>query len=70
MEIAERVIKSGLSVRETEFLVKNRLDKNKKSAPVPALSPVKSEYYRHLESDASARLGRRVSIYENKDGKG
>ncbi len=70
MEIAERVIKSGLSVRETEFLVKNRLDKNKKSAPVPALSPVKSEYYRHLESDASARLGRRMSIYENKDGKG
>lgn len=70
MEIAERVIKSGLSVRETEFLVKNRLDKNKKSAPVPALSPVKSEYYRHLESDASARLGRRMSIYENIDGKG
>lgn len=70
MEIAERVIKSGLSVRETEFLVKNRLDKNKKSAPVPALSPVKSEYYRHLESDASARLGRRMSIYESKDGKG
>lgn len=61
---AQLVIKEGLSVRETERLVKATL-----SAPAPKeRDKVADSYYKQLERRASHLIGRRVAI--NRDGKG
>lgn len=69
-ELAERIINEGLSVRETENLVKATLENKNAKKNAYTFSPVKSEYYKRLESDASSRLGRRITIHESKEGKG
>lgn len=69
-ELAERIINEGLSVRETENLVKATLENKNAKKTAYTFSPVKSEYYKRLESDASSRLGRRITIHESKEGKG
>lgn len=69
-ELAERIINEGLSVRETENLVKATLENKNAKKNACTFSPVKSEYYKRLESDASSRLGRRITIHESKEGKG
>lgn len=64
---AERISEAGLSVRDTEKLVKKAIEKLK-SAETP--NPVKSEYYKRLESNASSKLGRRMSISGSDGGRG
>lgn len=59
---ANNVIQGGLSVRETEAMVKRIME----SKPAPAKNPVKTEYYRSLESKVSEQVGRRVTINGNK----
>lgn len=59
---ANNVVQGGLSVRETEAMVKRLME----SKPAPAKSPVETEYYRRLESKVSEQVGRRVSINGNK----
>lgn len=59
---ANSVVSGGLSVRETEALVK-RIMENKNT---PAKSAVEKQYYRSLESRVSEQVGRRVSINGNK----
>ncbi|MDD4125159.1 MAG: ParB/RepB/Spo0J family partition protein [Eubacteriales bacterium] len=70
-DTAEKICESGLSVRETENMVKSRLEKATRKQPaVSVRAPVKSDYYKRLESDASSKLGRRMSIHENRNGHG
>lgn len=59
---ANTVVQGRLSVRETEAMVKRLME----SRPIPAKSPVETEYYRNLESKVSEQVGRRVSINGNK----
>ena len=62
-ELAERIINEGLSVRETENLVKATLENKNAKKNAYTFSPVKSEYYKRLESDALLTLGRRITHY-------
>lgn len=59
-EAAARVVKEGLSVRQTEALVKS-LQKEKKEKP-KAQGPDLSLYLGELEKDLASRLGRKVKI--------
>lgn len=59
-EAAARVVKEGLSVRQTEALVKS-LQKEKKEKP-RAQGPDLSLYLGELEKDLAGRLGRKVKI--------
>lgn len=59
-EAAARVVKEGLSVRQTEALVK-ALQKEKKETPKPQ-GPDLSLYLGELEKDLAGRLGRKVKI--------
>lgn len=59
-EAATRVVKEGLSVRQTEALVKS-LQKEKKEKP-KAQGPDLSLYLGELEKDLAGRLGRKVKI--------
>ena len=59
-EAAARVVKEGLSVRQTEALVKS-LQKEKKEKP-KAQGPDLSLYLGELEKDLAGRLGRKVKI--------
>ena len=59
-EAAARVVKEGLSVRQTEALVK-ALQKEKKETPKPQ-GPDRSLYLGELEKDLAGRLGRKVKI--------
>lgn len=64
-EIAHQVIAKGLSVRETEALVRRLLE--------PRLSPkavVSDPNVRRLQEDLSSRLGAEVRIQHGKTGKG
>ncbi len=73
IETASRVIKAELSVRETEKLIKSMLEKFKTPSAqtsAPVNTAVKTEYYKRLESEASSKLGRRMSIHESPDGRG
>lgn len=67
-EKAQHVVKAGLSVRETEAMVRVLLNRDK-YAPVEK-SKVQLSYYRTLENKVSASVGRRVSIKRNEDGSG
>lgn len=66
---AEYVISSGLSVRQTEQLVKQILEGNKKTVDNEQ-SLVSKTYYKKLESDMSDALGRKATIRRNSDGDG
>lgn len=60
-QTAQRVAEGGLSVRQTEALVK-RLQKNQDRGEKPAEEePV--NYYRELEQDLTTRFSRRVRIH-------
>ncbi len=63
---ATQVANSGMSVRQTEALVKQLLA-NKPESP---RDRVADSYYKRLESRASESIGRRLSINRGKDGKG
>ena len=68
-EQAKYVISNGLSVRQTEQLVKKLMTPDK-----PAVKPqednVSKSYYKKLEHDMSGVLGRKASIQRSPDGKG
>jgi ParB family chromosome partitioning protein len=63
---AKQVAARGLSVRETERLVKRLLQPEKK----PAAGPSRDPDIRRLESDLSERLGAKVSLQHGQGGKG
>lgn len=64
---AKQIVKNGLSVRDTENLVRILLE-NKKMPVEQSL--IKKSYYKQLESKISSTLGRRVQIKQTPDGKG
>lgn len=68
LSYAKKIASSGMSVRDTERLVKNLLE-NKK-ANTKEQSIIEKSYYKAIESKASSALGRRVAIKQTPDGKG
>lgn len=66
---AEYVIKSGMSVRQTEQYVKSAFEKDKISDKDEE-SAVTKAYYKKIENDICDRLGRKASIRRDADGKG
>jgi len=65
-EEARYVVAKGLSVRETERLVKRRLEENK-----PAIKPVKEDpNVRKLEEELSGKLAAKVKIQHGSKGNG
>ncbi len=66
---AEYVIKSGMSVRQTEQYVKSAFEKDKISDNDEE-SAVTKAYYKKIENDICDRLGRKASIRRDADGKG
>jgi len=66
-DAARRVVKNGLSVRETERLVKRILE----NAGVPARkTKSKDGDIRRLETEVSEKLGAKVSVNHTKNGSG
>ncbi len=65
-QAARTVVGKGLSVRQTEALVRNLLEHREKPAPERSLDP----NIRHLQDDLSQRLGTRVEIRHAAGGKG
>ena len=69
-EAARKVVAKGLSVRETERLVKKLQQEAEAGAGAAKPGQAKNPDVRRLESDLSERLGARVSIDYNNRGKG
>ncbi|NOX09335.1 MAG: ParB/RepB/Spo0J family partition protein [Gammaproteobacteria bacterium] len=65
-ELAIDIVAKGLSVRQTEALVKNRLNKESK----PAKKPAGDTNTLHLEQELSEKLGAMVKIQHSRKGKG
>ena len=65
-EAARSVVAKGLSVRQTEALVRNLLAKPDQPEPQQAIDP----NIRHLQDDLSQRLGAKVQIQHSTKGKG
>ncbi|MEE4143592.1 MAG: ParB/RepB/Spo0J family partition protein [Halieaceae bacterium] len=63
---ARTVVGKGLSVRQTEALVRGLLERREKPAPEQKMDP----NIRHLQDDLSRRLGARVEIRHAAGGKG
>ncbi|HSH40766.1 MAG TPA: ParB/RepB/Spo0J family partition protein [Arenicellales bacterium] len=66
VEVARQVASRGLSVRETEALVRRLLEGRDRSRPQPAADP----NIRHLQEDLASRLGATVQIQHGRSGKG
>ena len=68
-DVARQVVRKGLSVRETERLVKRMLED--KSGRKPAARPATGDAdIRRLEIEVSEKLGARVSVQHSKKGAG
>lgn len=65
-QAARSVVGKGLSVRQTEALVRNLLAKKDKPAPVKHIDP----NIRQLQDDLARRLGAKVQIQHSAKGKG
>ena len=65
-QAARSVVGKGLSVRQTEALVRGLLEPREKPAPEHTTDP----NIRHLQDDLSQRLGARVEIRHSAGGKG
>jgi ParB family chromosome partitioning protein len=65
-QAARTVVGKGLSVRQTEALVRSLLEHREKPASERSLDP----NIRHLQDDLSQRLGTRVEIRHSAGGKG
>jgi len=63
---ARTVVGKGLSVRQTEALVRNLLERQDK----PVVQPTMDPNVRHLQDDLSQRLGTRVEIKHGSSGGG
>ncbi|MCP3671996.1 MAG: ParB/RepB/Spo0J family partition protein [Gammaproteobacteria bacterium] len=68
-DAARQVVNLGLSVRETEKLVRRQLGVSKETAPAKKSSP-EDPNVRRLQSDLSDKLGARVNIQQTASGKG
>jgi len=68
-DAARQVVKQGLSVRETETLVRRMLDNSGKKKPVKAVSSGDADI-RRLEIEISDKLGAKVRIDHTKKGSG
>ena len=66
-EVGQLVARKGLSVRETEALVRKLLQSGKKAPPRPVVA---DPNVRQLESELGERLGARVQIQQSRGGKG
>jgi ParB family chromosome partitioning protein len=66
---AKQVVSAGLSVRETERLVR-RLQQAGESPPTPAPRRELDPNVRHLQEDLADRLGARVEIHQGNKGAG
>ena len=67
LDAARQVVKKGLSVRETERLVRRMLDTGKKPPPKPAAP---NADVRRLEIEVSEKLGAKVSVQHTAKGAG
>jgi ParB family chromosome partitioning protein len=67
-EVARQVVKKGLSVRETETLVRKMAEQP--SARPQAAAPGVDPDIRHLQDELSERVGAKVTIQGGKGGKG
>ena len=67
-DAARQVVKKGLSVRETERLVKRMLEGDKPRPP--STTPTKSADIRRLEMEVSEKLGAKVSLDQSSKGAG
>ena len=67
LDAANQVVKKGLSVRETERLVKRMLEGGKKP---PQKAPAPSADVRRLEIEVSEKLGAKVSVQHTAKGAG
>jgi ParB family chromosome partitioning protein len=67
LDAARQVVKKGLSVRETERLVRRMLDGGKKTPPKAA---AQSADVRRLEMEVSEKLGAKVSVQHTAKGAG
>ena len=63
---AAQVVGKGMSVRQTEALVRHLLEAKDKPREAPTLDP----NIRHLQDDLSRRLGTKVQIQHSSKGKG
>ncbi len=68
-DAARQVVNLGLSVRETEKLVRRQLGVSKETAPAKKSLP-EDPNVRRLQSDLSDKLGARVNIQQTASGKG
>lgn len=68
-DVARQVVRNGLSVRDTEKLVKRVLGSDKPAAKPAANSSANADV-RRLEMDVSDRLGAKVRIEQGKKGSG
>ena len=73
-ETAEHIIEEGLSVRETEELVKSLNEaanaEEESKAPASIKDPAKSRLYHSIEKDLKSILGTKVNIKNLKNNKG
>jgi ParB family chromosome partitioning protein len=67
-DAARQVVNKGLSVRETERLVKRMLEGGKPKPP--DTTPIKSADIRRLEKEVSEKLGAKVSLDQGAKGTG
>ena len=67
LDAARQVVKKGLSVRETERLVRRMLDTGKKP---PRKPPAPNADVRRLEIEVSEKLGAKVSVQHTSKGAG
>jgi len=65
-EAARAVISRGLSVRQTEALVRRMLSENTRKKPEDKIDPD----IRHLQDSLSEKLGTQVAIQHSAKGKG
>lgn len=63
---AQTVVGKGLTVRQTEVLVRGLQTKTPKPEPAPSIDP----NIRHLQDDLARRLGAKVQIQHSAKGKG
>jgi ParB family chromosome partitioning protein len=67
LDVARQVVRRGLSVRETERLVRRTLDGGKKPT---RKAPAQSADVRRLEIEVSEKLGAKVSVQHTTRGAG
>lgn len=63
IEVADRIIKNDLNVRQAEILVRTTLAEKKTGSPKKK-SPMTEAYYKDVENSLSSRFGTKVKITE------